>query len=39
MVGAAVTWLTASMPNRTGLLIGSLAGIAVGALLERSRKR
>jgi predicted branched-subunit amino acid permease len=39
VVGAGVTLLTASLPNRTGLLVGALAGIAVGTLLERSTRR
>ncbi|HJS72231.1 MAG TPA: AzlC family ABC transporter permease [Acidimicrobiia bacterium] len=38
LVGAAVTFAFASLPNRTGLLVGSLAGIAVGTIVERVRK-
>ena len=32
LVGAGVTWLTVALPNRGGLLIGSLAGIVAGTL-------
>jgi len=35
LVGAGVTYLTASLPNRTGLLIGAMVGIAAGTLMER----
>lgn len=37
LVGAGVTWLTAGLPNRTGLLIGALAGILFGTIAERFR--
>jgi 4-azaleucine resistance transporter AzlC len=35
VVGAAVTWLTAGLPNRGGLLIGSVAGILAGTVAAR----
>lgn len=38
LVGAGVTYLFASLPNRTGLLVGALAGILVGTLVERARR-
>ncbi len=38
MVGGGVTFLVAGLPNRTGLLVGALAGIVVGTLLERARR-
>jgi predicted branched-subunit amino acid permease len=37
VVGAGVTFLFADLPNRTGLLVGALAGIAVGTVMERLR--
>jgi predicted branched-subunit amino acid permease len=37
LVGASVTFLFAGLPNRTGLLVGALAGIAIGTLMERLR--
>ncbi|HUG32176.1 MAG TPA: AzlC family ABC transporter permease [Acidimicrobiia bacterium] len=37
LVGGGVTFLVAGMPNRTGLLVGALAGIVVGTALERMR--
>ncbi len=39
LVGAGVTYVTASLPNRSGLLVGALAGIVVGTLVERLRSR
>lgn len=38
VVGAGVTFLVAGLPNRSGLLIGALAGIVVGFVLERTRR-
>lgn len=38
LVGAGVTYLFAGLPSRTGLLVGALAGIAVGFALERMRR-
>jgi predicted branched-subunit amino acid permease len=38
LVGAGVTFAFASLPNRTGLLVGSLAGIAVGTIVERVQR-
>lgn len=35
LVGAGVTWLAAGLPNRAGLLVGAVAGITAGALVER----
>lgn len=35
LVGAGVTYLVAGMPNRTGLLVGALAGVVAGTLAER----
>ncbi len=35
LVGAGVTYLTAGLPNRTGLLIGALVGIVAGTVMER----
>lgn len=37
LVAAGVTYLAANLPNRAGILVGSLAGIAAGTLLERRR--
>lgn len=37
LVGAGVTYLTAGLPNRAGLLVGALAGIAAGTVVERAR--
>lgn len=36
-VGAGVTYLTAGLPNRAGLLVGALVGILAGTLVERLR--
>ncbi|HSM45201.1 MAG TPA: AzlC family ABC transporter permease, partial [Acidimicrobiia bacterium] len=36
LVGGGVTFLVAGLPNRSGLLVGALAGIIVGTVLERS---
>lgn len=38
VVGALVTWLAAGLPNRGGLLVGSLAGILAGTLATRARR-
>ena len=35
LVAAAVTVLCAGMPNRSGLLVGAVAGIAAGVLADR----
>ncbi|MGI9610639.1 MAG: AzlC family ABC transporter permease [Acidimicrobiia bacterium] len=37
VVGAGVTWLTAGIPNRGGLLVGAMAGILAGTIAERFR--
>jgi predicted branched-subunit amino acid permease len=37
LVGAGVTYLFAGLPNRAGLLVGAVTGIAVGTLVERVR--
>jgi predicted branched-subunit amino acid permease len=36
--GAAFTWLVAGLPNRTGLLVGAVAGVAAGTIAERLRR-
>lgn len=36
-VAALVTWLAASLPHRSGLLLGAVAGVLTGLLLERRR--
>ncbi|HJQ77132.1 MAG TPA: AzlC family ABC transporter permease [Acidimicrobiia bacterium] len=38
LVGAGVSWLTAGLPNRSGLLVGALVGIVAGTLFERWRR-
>lgn len=38
LTGAGVTYLFAGLPNRTGLLVGALAGIVVGTVMERLRQ-
>jgi predicted branched-subunit amino acid permease len=38
LAGAVVTWLAAGLPNRTGLLVGALAGVAAGTLADRFRR-
>jgi 4-azaleucine resistance transporter AzlC len=38
LAGAAVTYLVAGLPNRTGLLVGSAAGVAAGTIAERIRR-
>jgi 4-azaleucine resistance transporter AzlC len=38
VVGAGVTWLTAGLPNRAGLLVGALVGILAGTIAERFRQ-
>lgn len=35
LVGAGVTYLTAGLPNRAGLLVGAVFGIAAGTIAER----
>lgn len=37
VVGAGVTFVCAELPNRSGLLVGALAGIVAGTLTERLR--
>lgn len=37
LVGAGVTYLTAGLPSRAGLLVGAFAGIAAGTIAERLR--
>jgi 4-azaleucine resistance transporter AzlC len=38
LVGAGVTFLFAGLPNRSGLLIGALAGVLVGTIIARTRR-
>ena len=38
LAGAAVTYLVAGLPNRTGLLVGAVAGVAAGTIAERARR-
>ncbi|MEX1196515.1 MAG: AzlC family ABC transporter permease [Pseudohongiellaceae bacterium] len=38
LVGAGATFLFAGLPNRAGLLVGALAGIAAGTIAERCRR-
>jgi len=38
LVGGGVTFLFAGLPNRSGLLVGALAGIIVGTVVERARR-
>lgn len=38
VVGAAVTYVAAGLPSRSGLLVGALAGVAAGTLAERLGK-
>jgi 4-azaleucine resistance transporter AzlC len=38
LAGAAVTYLVAGLPNRTGLLVGAVAGVAAGTIAERIRR-
>lgn len=35
LVGAGVTYLSAGLPNRSGLLVGAVVGIAAGTVVER----
>jgi hypothetical protein len=37
-VACAVTWLCAELPNRSGLLVGALCGVAAGIALEKLRR-
>ncbi len=39
LVGAGVAYLAASLPNRSGLLLGGLLGIAAGTAVEKMRTR
>lgn len=39
VVGAGVTFIFAGLPNRAGLLVGALAGIAIGTLVEARSRR
>lgn len=36
IVGAGVTFLSAGLPNRSGLLLGALVGVLVGTIMERT---
>lgn len=38
LVGGGVTFLFAGLPNRSGLLVGALVGVAVGSLIEWRRR-
>jgi predicted branched-subunit amino acid permease len=38
LVGAGVTYLSAGLPNRAGLLVGAFVGILVGTIAERLRE-
>jgi predicted branched-subunit amino acid permease len=38
VLAAFITWLCAGLPNRSGLLVGALCGVAFGILLEKSRR-
>jgi predicted branched-subunit amino acid permease len=38
VAGAVVTRLVAGLPNRTGLLVGAVAGVAAGTVAERLRR-
>lgn len=38
LVGAGVTYLFAGLPNKAGLLVGALAGVLAGYLIEVNRK-
>jgi predicted branched-subunit amino acid permease len=38
LAGAAVTYLAAGLPNRTGLLVGAIAGVAAGTVADRVRR-
>jgi 4-azaleucine resistance transporter AzlC len=38
LVGAGTTFVFAGLPNRAGLLVGALAGIAAGTIAERYRR-
>lgn len=37
LVGAGVTYLTAGLPNRAGLLVGAAVGVIAGTIVERYR--
>lgn len=39
LVGAAVTFLSSGLPNRSGLLVGALVGVAAGTAAERFRRK
>ena len=38
LAGAGVTYLTARLPSRTGLLVGALVGMIAGFVAERIRR-
>ncbi|MFZ0014635.1 MAG: AzlC family ABC transporter permease, partial [Acidimicrobiia bacterium] len=38
LVGAGVTFWLSGLPNRSGLLVGAVAGVLAGTLMERSRR-
>jgi 4-azaleucine resistance transporter AzlC len=38
LAGAGVTYLTAGLPNRSGLLVGAAVGILAGTAVERTRR-
>jgi branched chain amino acid efflux pump len=38
LIGAGVTFLFAGLPNRSGLLVGALAGVLAGTMAERLRR-
>jgi branched chain amino acid efflux pump len=38
LVGAGVTYLSAGLPNRAGLIVGALVGILAGAMANRLRR-
>lgn len=38
LIGAGATFVFAGLPNRAGLLVGALAGIAAGTIAERLRR-
>ena len=38
LVGGGVTFMFAGLPNRSGLLLGAVAGIVAGTVLERMRR-
>ena len=38
VLAAFITWLCAELPNRSGLLVGALCGVAAGIVLEKLRQ-